>query len=98
MDSTTQTSPTSQQAEVIPDVLKPTPEFEEARAQELVDLEAVQATARAKESRSKRNREGKGRGSRAKDVKKTRKTWCENHQMHHTEKWCANHQRWEQVS
>lgn len=45
----------------------------------------------------KRNRNGNGRGKRAKDVKTTKKVWCESHQTHHKHKWCPTHQRWEEV-
>ena len=65
--------------------------------EKVVDLDAIQADERAETSRQKRHRKGKGRGSRAKDVKRTRKTWCDNHQTNHTEKWCPTHEKWEQI-
>ena len=64
---------------------------------EMVDLEQVANRERAAASRQKRNRKGKGRGSRAQNVKRTRRVWCDSHQTHHTQKWCDNHQRFEEI-
>lgn len=82
------------------DILRATPEVQaQIEADRVTEQEAAELAAeqkRSEASRAKRNRKGKGRGSRAASTKKTRKTWCANHQIHHVEKWCENHQRWEQ--